>query len=568
MKTLLLKITTITSIVLVLLMSNACTKNFQEKNTYPGLVTSDVVDPNLLLTRVEVYLFERNYNSGAYSSGNYCGMDVSDANRPFQTGDKPALWNDTYENYVRNTSDIMRLTEKDPAMVNKHAIARIIKAYAFARLTDVYGDVPYFQSSLSLENAKYQPAYDQQKDIYADLFSELKGAVAELDASKDSYGSADILYGGNVGSWKKFANSIRLRLALRVRYADANLASQQMADLTLDNLISTRDDDASIMTIMDYPENENGSYVSLINADGDLTKGYIGKTLLDILNDNNDPRTRLYADTAKATFPGSIDTLDYFHFRGHPLLGLVPVEEKYPYGSESCSRVPDFAYVPKVERVVYGSAETYFSLAEAALAGLYGSPGDAQTYYKQGIQQAEAWAMDMFNNAVPQMSEVCLLLHKRDKDASGNPAPWTDANVQDYINYKTVTQAEVDDFLANSPAVTLTGDNDHKLEQIINQKIVAMYPNYIEGWSEKRRTGYPRILIGDDNDDLKGTIPRRYPWPTSEEQVNSANFAAALERFGGVDDETVRIWWDANPDYLKPYPGKVLKMNQAWITAK
>ena len=296
--------------------------------------------------------------------------------------------------------------------------------------------------------------------------------------------------------------------------------------------------------------------------------------MLDILIGNGDahnpedPRIKVYADTAQATFPGTIDTIDYFGYRGHALLGLVPVEEKYPYGSESCSRVPDFYYVAQQERSVYKNSETYFAFAEAALFGLKGSASDAQMYYEQGIQAGMEWAMDYFSSAESQTPEVSLLLHKRDKAADGSPAPWTEDDVQNYLDYKRITQQEVDDFMSNASVVTLTGTDEQKLEMIINQKVVALYPDEFQGWFEYRRTGYPRILVGHDNDDLKGKMPRRYPWPTAEEQVNSASFAAALERFGGVDDETVKVWWDANPDPIKPYPGEVLSMSQAWISAK
>ena len=95
------------------------------------------------------------------------------------------------------------------------AIARILKAWAFAKVTDSYGDIPYFESSLPQEDAVYKPKYDTQQAIYTDLFKELREAAAQLDENKESYGSADLVYAGDVVKWGKLANSIRLRLALR-----------------------------------------------------------------------------------------------------------------------------------------------------------------------------------------------------------------------------------------------------------------------------------------------------------------------------------------------------------------
>ncbi len=94
----------------------------------------------------------------------------------------------------------------------------------------------------------YSPKYDTQESIYKDLLKELREAAAQLDDNKDAYGSADILYGGNVAKWRKFANSLRLRLALRVRYVDPALAAQEMSDLNESNLITSAEDIAYIMT--------------------------------------------------------------------------------------------------------------------------------------------------------------------------------------------------------------------------------------------------------------------------------------------------------------------------------
>ena len=262
-------------------------------------------------------------------------MSTNCDNNPFQYGDAPGTWNSGYGTYLNNLSEIIRLTKDDPELVNKKAIARIMKVWAFAKVTESYGDIPYFESCLPQEEAVYRPKYDTQQSIYEDFFMELKAAAAELDETKESYGSSDLMYGGDVVKWKKLANSLRLRLALRVRYADAALATANMSDLTEADLITTREDDAYIYTSTDFIEHQNALYNRIVNNQGQGETGCwtLGKTMLDILigdgdpHNPADPRTGIYADTAKATWIAEYDTT--FGYRGKPILGYSPVEYKY-----------------------------------------------------------------------------------------------------------------------------------------------------------------------------------------------------------------------------------------------
>ena len=175
-----------------------------------------------------------NNDNGLGTIGNYSGMSVSGANRPFLDGESTGAWNNTYSDYARNLSDIIDLcqgNENAANLINKIAVARIMKAWSFARCTDIYGDIPYSESCLPISQAVYKPQYDEQKNIYTDLFKELKEAASQLDESKPTFEEADILYQGDVVKWRKFANSLRLRLAIRVRYADPALSASQMSDL-------------------------------------------------------------------------------------------------------------------------------------------------------------------------------------------------------------------------------------------------------------------------------------------------------------------------------------------------
>lgn len=140
---------------------------------------------------------------------------------------------------------------------------------------------------------------------------------------------------------------------------------------------------------------------------------------------------------------------------------------------------------------------------------------------------------------------------------------WTDTDINNYISDKEMSQAEIDNFLS-SPAVVLSGSDEEKLEQIINQKTVALYPNAIEGWAEWRRTGYPKVLVPDDESSaLHGVTRRREHYPTNESLINSVNFNEAVERMGG-NGLLVKVWWDANPDVPYKHPGTVERRSTPW----
>ncbi len=554
----------ITVFSLVLLFINSCTDDFDRMNTSRSLVIQELVDVNMLFTRVLAESIV-NGESGLGTTGNWAGMSVSGANRPFATGEDNGVWGSTYGNVARNLSDIIDIcTKRENAadLVNKKAIARIMKVWTFARCTDTYGDIPYFESCLPVEKAITTPKYDLQKDIYIDFFKELKEAVAEMDDSKPGFGDADILFHGNLTKWKKFANSLRLRLALRVRYADAAMATAQMSDLTEADLITARSEDASIYNITDYPEHENDRYTDLVARQATVEKAIVAKTFLDILKNNNDPRLHVFADTVSAWFPQTpgYEDVPYFGYRGRPLLSGENPQEGYAYGDNTVSKLSDIFWVQIQEFPLYKASETYFNLAEAAVFGI--KSGNAQAYYKKGIEMAMAHTKELYENAVPQLPEVVSLFK------AGQSQEQKDKYLTDLLAEKQLTQTQIEDFLNNEPVVNLSGSNEQQLEQIINQKIIALFPQEFEGWCEHRRTGYPRILVGVENSPLKGHMPRRMPWPGSEQLINGEQYQIALDRIGGAgkDDRNTTFWWEANPNPFKVHPETVETRTTPWVS--
>ncbi len=538
-----------------LLSINACTKNYLELNTDPRIITTDLINIDLLLTNVEVQGIVE--NAGYGNSGSVAGMSVRIDGIPFLDNNNPGVWNFSYESQLNNLSNIIQLIDSKPnkdELTNKQAIARILKVWAVSKLTDTYGDVPYSESCLPMEKAVLQPKYDTQASIYADLFNELKEAAAQLDESKISYGDADLVYGGNPSKWKKLANSLRLRLALRIRYADPAMATAQLSDLTENDLMSSISDDAYIKNNSDYPSHLNPRYYGPIVSNKNIAEmACTHKAMIDILRNDSihlDPRIQIYADTVMAAFKGGISPNGYYFpdwdYRGSPTLGKSDIEYHYPWRSGTVSNIADFWRVPIVAPAVMKCSEVYFALAEAKLTGLLpaGFTRSANEYYQKGIDAGIEWAKWFYDLTAPQIAD--LMKNYIHNPAYAQGAQWTDADVKNYLDYKKIKDADIIAFKA-TPMYALSGSAEEQLEMIINQKIVALYPDEFQGWCEYRRTGYPKIPIGPDLSPLMGKAPRRERWPTSEQTINSKSYAEALAR-SGTDTRLTRFWWDANPN--------------------
>jgi hypothetical protein len=500
-------------LIVALMISSACTDDFEKLNTDPSLFSADQLDVGLLLTRVQQQMII-NGATPINTMSHLAGYNSNAGNRPFQEGDNPEGFDKGYKNLL-NVSEIIRITENVPEQVNKHAIARIMRVYIFQYITDIYGDIPYSDAVTGAANVITQPKYDTQQSIYSDMLKELKEAAAQLDEdSEGNYGSADLIYGGNIDKWRRFANSLRLRLALRARYADEVLAKQHIGELINDDLIENNSGSAFVSTSDDFEDNQNPVYNSIVNNKGMLTT-FMGQTIIDILNSGNDPRLPIIAtptpnSVIEAENAGDESLLEY---KGRPL-GLQGVNELSAYLEGEMSKLGLAFRDPIVDMPVLYYSEVCFALAESKLVLGLGST-NANTWYQAGIE----------------------------------------ANMKRY----GISDAQIAEYLS-SPIATLAGTTEEQLEQIMNQKSVALFPNSDEAWAEWRRTGYPKILIGSMLDDTNGQIPRRFLYPFVEANFNSQNYKAAASQIGG-DKLTTKVWWDANPSVPYEHPGEVLTVN-------
>lgn len=462
----------------------SCTSDFEKINTDPTLVTEDIIKPSMLLTSVQKYSVFSSYNlsivaeySGYYSNGASGSI--------FQNANWNDPFNEYYRNYLINTAEIIRLTAADPKLVNQHSMARIWKVWLYSQLTDLYGDVPYFEAVQKVENVINQPKYDAQQDIYKDLLTELKESAAALNADPalPSFGAADILMQGNVDKWRRFANSLRLRLATRVRYADETLAKQHIAEVVGAPLI---DDNAFNVFLKTVDGSDTRNRNPLWNDPINSYPQSVSFTVSETLKMLKDPRLPIFLIPASDSVSG---------YRGRPI-AVLPDEKNYTL--ENSASQQQFFREAVYPIMVMNAAEVSFLRAEAALAGY--TTENAQALFTKGITQS----LEQFK----------------------------------------ASAAATTAYLA-SAATVLKGSQEEKLEQIITQKFLANYFQINEGYAEFRRTGYPKIWTGSDKGSTGGEIPRRLTYPLDEYSKNENSIKAAVQRLSKGDTYMSRIWWDA-----------------------
>jgi hypothetical protein len=362
---------------------------------------------------------------------------------------------------------------------NIEAVGEIWRSYIFHLVTDLWGDIPYSQA-LQGEEVITTPVYDMQKDVYAALLQNLKDAAAKLDAGGAGFGSGDILYDNDFVRWSRFANSLRMRLAMRMVNVDATAARAAFIDAYNAGPFQSNGDNAMMRWV-------SAPYQNPIfeNWQGRDDHG-ISATLVDTLKSLNDPRLELYAE------PAAQDG----QYRGLGNGIAVP-----PLSIAWYSRIGDLwrADGATTPTALITWSEVLFLEAEAAQRGWIS--GNAGALYEAGIRA--------------NMNQY---------DA------WSPANAP--------TDAEIDAYLQR-PRIAYDAAN--ALKQIQLQEWIGLFMNGNEAWANWRRTGNPNLAKGPDLS--LSRIPIRFMYPDLEQSLNASNLNAAVQRQGGGLDLTTPVWW-------------------------
>lgn len=390
-------------------------------------------------------------------------------------------WNNYYSGPLR---DIQTVIDKgqESGRPNVEAVGLIWKSWIFHIVTDLWGDVPYSEA-LQAAEGNTTPVYDPQQQIYQGMLTALTEAAGLLSSSGSGFGSGDILYGNDFDKWRKFANSLRMRLAMRMSEVDPTAARAAFTAAYGAGGFQSNDDAA----MLNWP---GAPYQNPLfeNWQGRDDHG-ISATMVDTLASMSDPRLELYAEPA----------IEDGAYRG-----LGNGIETPPLSLSWYSRIgnlwrADGAATPTP---IMSYAEVLLLEAEAAQRGWIAA--DPATLYAEGIRAS----MNQYD-------------------------AWAPANAP--------TDAEIDAYLAN-PRVVYNPANG--LEQIQLQQWISVYMNGSEAWANWRRTGVPDLARGPDLS--LSRIPVRFSYPTLEQSLNNANVTAAVARQGGGYDLVTPVWWDGN----------------------
>jgi hypothetical protein len=417
------------------------------------------------------------------------------------------IWSVPYENVMNNVKSIRDLTERDFPTLN--GVALILKVAAMHRVSDVFGPIIYSNFGDSANPG----VYDSQQEAYTAFFKDLDTAVANLtaDINSQTFATFDLSYGGNCTQWVKLANSLRLRLAIRVSKVDPSKAKSE-GEKALNQslgLMIGNEDGFFVNSALDHP------LTVIDNTWGDIR---MNASMESILTGYSDARAGSYFD-APTSVSGSVKGVR----GGLPLLPGYADEFAQKADYIGYSAINDNIHTPKVQLMT--TAEVAFLKAEAGLRGWAGA-GDAKANYETGI-----------------------MLSFEQHGVSGAVAYLTD-NTSIPADYVDPTNSSNN--IAAMSTITIAwnagGTNEEKLEKIITQKWIAMFPEGQEAWSEFRRTGYPKIfpVVSNQSGGVVDTDIqiRRIPFVDSEQFTNAAGVTAATSLLGGGDNAGTRLWWD------------------------
>jgi hypothetical protein len=515
------------SLTLVSFVFASCTKDMEGLNLDQKLITDKMLEqdaneggytlPGMQLGIMDVlttWRIEMQQNLNADNYGGYMSLPAPFYNNVNNgTYSMVDSWNNQIwlvpSSKVLDQWVMMKKKGFEAKYPDLYAMSLIFKTFAGHRLIDIFGPIPY-----SLYGTASDVKFDSEEEAYDIFFKELTSAVAALKAAETANPTADLIryakfdksrYGGNYATWIKVANTLRLRLAMRISSVNPSKAKTEAEAAVKDSggLLTSKEGSFEMTT---------GTIHPLVTITRDWQETRLNAAVETILGGYNDPRLPKYALPADPSL-GS-------NYKGIRSGADMPAKSYLGFSQVN------FVDNPFVK--VMDVAESYFLRSEGALKG-WDMGGTAKSFYEEGIR------VSFSSNKVGGAEEYL-------NNNTATPLPYVDPNSA----------------LNNMPPITLitvkwdeSATSAQKLERIITQKWIAMYPDGQEAWSEFRRTGYPKlypVTVNKSGGDVpNGEFIKRIPYPSAITVASKNGVSEAVTKhLNGQDKMFTPIWWDVN----------------------
>jgi hypothetical protein len=511
----------------------SCTKGFEDLNQDPNKPSAENADPKLFITPVlkdavfSAHLHQRIHNLyidnfSQYYNGPLSGVQYGNVNDSWSQD----YWKEHYA-WLNNLNHVIRNYEKDDSQTNIVAIAKIYRVFITSRATDLFGDIPYSDAADGLGSL---PKYDSQEEIYKSMLSDLENAIKLFDDSKLPIGGNDFIYQGDYSKWKKFANSLRLRLAMRISNVEPALAKQHAEAAVAAGVMETSDDSALMVSdaanwgqgysTKYYFDWGSGNGVGMTNTMYNMLVGYekdfptaaeLGVPALNDVPTKIDPRALHYFGLTNQNFDCTDVTKYYGNWTGlhHGVSRDDAANPDFFVSNHSRVGIEMHGDITR-PFIIMPAHEIWFLRAEGALKG-WNMGTTAQAAYEEGIT--------LSMNQWKENAELGTYLGSTNANLNGTTVKWDDN----------------------------TGTNNSQLDKIITQKYIAGFPdNGWEAWADQRRLKHTLIEPTQNPDDgtglIKGDHVQRIKYPSNQPSVNAKHYAEAIAR-QGEDLVSTKIWW-------------------------
>jgi hypothetical protein len=503
------------TLALVLGLSS-CDKDFEKININPNSpekVSSALLLPNIIRNTTNE-IAGNSWGLGNIVMQYTAKIQFTNEDR-YNWGPQGNPYNSFY-NSLRDINNIIEISG-EAKQQNYVGIAKVMRSHLFSYMTDAYGEIPYLEALKAKSGVNY-PKFDSQESIYVGILKELEEANNLIGTSTEKV-EGDILFNGNLTLWKKFANSLRLRILLRL--SDRQNPSQAMQSIVSNPSASPIFASESEQAVLQYLQDVPNQHPLFTTRSGSYDEIRLSEKMENVLKDLNDPRLFAYAQPTTNSAAGVVGPVTAYEGVPNGLgdeeaLKYSPSGDPTKGGSNfisrvgllwSCTACTPLANPVGYQAILMSYAELQFILAEARERGFI-TTGSAEDYYKKGVKASVNYYRARYT----------------------------------IINQPGIaSRLVVDDSYFEQPKVAYSGTTQEKLAKIGTQKWLALFFSGMEAWHDWKRTGYPDIKPGPAA--FISTVPVRFMYPGSVQSLNGENYKAAIAR-QGADAITTRVWWD------------------------